>query len=119
VLAAVAGQVYALERIPELARELSRDSGVLVFTTQRSNASTAHTAGTNSRLPRNPGRRRRPRGAEALIDQLAAGGRLVLPIGTETEQRLIRITRAPEGVTTEDFGPCQFVKLIGRYGWEK
>ena len=49
VLAAVAGQVFALERIPELAREAQARLGVWAYTTPRSNASTAHMAGTNSR----------------------------------------------------------------------
>ena len=60
-----------------------------------------------------------PDAPKPLIDQLAVGGRLVIPVGTETDQRLIRVTRAPEKINTEDFGACQFVKLIGRYGWER
>ena len=60
-----------------------------------------------------------PDAPKPLIDQLAVGGRLIIPVGTETEQRLIRVTRTPEGMINEDFGPCQFVKLIGRYGWER
>ena len=48
-----------------------------------------------------------PEAPKPLIDQLAIGGRLVIPVGTETEQRLIRLTRAPEEVITEDFGACR------------
>ena len=60
-----------------------------------------------------------PDAPKPLIDQLAVGGRLIIPVGTETEQRLIRVTRTPEGMINEDFGACQFVKLIGRFGWER
>ncbi|MGH9846842.1 MAG: protein-L-isoaspartate O-methyltransferase family protein, partial [Blastocatellia bacterium] len=56
---------------------------------------------------------------DPLIEQLAIGGRLVIPVGTVKEQRLLRITRTEDGTTMEDFGACQFVRLIGRHGWAK
>jgi protein-L-isoaspartate(D-aspartate) O-methyltransferase len=52
-----------------------------------------------------------------LVDQLAMGGRLVLPVGSEDEQRLIKITRTEKGAKSEDLGPCRFVKLVGHHGW--
>jgi len=55
---------------------------------------------------------------QPLIDQLAMGGRLVIPVGNSFAQDLIRITKVEEGVKKEDLGGCRFVKLIGRYGWE-
>lgn len=120
VLAAVAGQVFALERIPDLAREAQarlRSLGI-------HNAAIKCFDGTYGWNEFAPYRgilvaAAAPEAPKALIDQLAIGGHLVIPIGTETDQRLIRITRTPEGIITEDFGPCQFVKLIGRFGWEK
>lgn len=120
VLAAVAGQVFALERIPDLAREAQarlRSLGI-------HNAAIKCFDGTYGWNEFAPYRgilvaAAAPEAPKALMDQLAIGGHLVIPIGTETDQRLIRITRAPEGIITEDFGPCQFVKLIGRFGWEK
>ena len=54
---------------------------------------------------------------QPLVDQLAVGGRLVIPVGSEKEQRLLRITRTETRIKTEDFGPCQFVRLIGQHGW--
>src|SRR5690606_32456159 len=53
-----------------------------------------------------------------LLEQLAIGGRLVIPAGGEEQQRLWRITRAAEAdYTREDLGPVRFVPLIGRAGW--
>lgn len=53
-----------------------------------------------------------------LLDQLAVGGRLVIPTGNETEQRLMRITKRTDGeMETETSVGCRFVPLIGRQGW--
>jgi protein-L-isoaspartate(D-aspartate) O-methyltransferase len=120
VLSQVAGQVFALERIPELAREAQARLSLLGI----HNATIKCFDGTYGWNEFAPYRgilvaAAAPEAPKALIDQLAVGGHLVIPIGTETDQRLIRITRAPGEIITEDFGPCQFVKLIGRFGWEK
>jgi protein-L-isoaspartate(D-aspartate) O-methyltransferase len=120
VLAAVAGQVFALERIAELAREAQarlRRLGIYNVTVKCFDG----TYGWNEFAPYRAilVAAAAPDAPKPLIDQLAVGGRLILPVGTETEQRLIRVTRTPEGVINEDFGACQFVKLIGRYGWER
>ena len=53
---------------------------------------------------------------QPLVDQLAVGGHLVLPVGDENAQRLIRVTRTPEGLRQEDHGGVKFVPLIGRHG---
>jgi protein-L-isoaspartate(D-aspartate) O-methyltransferase len=55
---------------------------------------------------------------QPLIDQLAIGGRLVIPVGDAFVQDLFRVTKTEEGVRKEDLGGCRFVKLIGKYGWE-
>jgi protein-L-isoaspartate(D-aspartate) O-methyltransferase len=55
---------------------------------------------------------------QSFLDQLAMGGRLVIPIGDAYIQDLIRVTKTEEGIKKEDLGGCRFVKLIGRYGWE-
>ncbi len=56
---------------------------------------------------------------QPLIDQLAVGGRLVIPVGDAFVQDLIRVTKTGEGIKKEDLGGCRFVKLIGKYGWEE
>lgn len=54
-----------------------------------------------------------------LVAQLAAGGRLVLPVGDQYSQTLVRIVKQRDGsCTIEDSIGCRFVKLIGRHGWE-
>ena len=55
---------------------------------------------------------------QPLIDQLAIGGRLVIPVGDAFVQDLFRVTKIEEGIKKEDLGGCRFVKLIGKYGWE-
>jgi precorrin-6B methylase 2 len=61
-----------------------------------------------------------PRIPEALLDQLAPGGQLVMPVGTEQNlQHLIRVTRQQDATyTQEEFGAVRFVPLIGAQGWE-
>jgi protein-L-isoaspartate(D-aspartate) O-methyltransferase len=52
-----------------------------------------------------------------LLEQLRVGGRLVVPLGPEESQTLMRIRRGEEGFHEEALGECRFVKLIGRHGW--
>ncbi len=53
-----------------------------------------------------------------LLSQLIPGGRLVLPMGEEELQTLVKVSKEPSGLREEYFGECRFVKLRGRYGWE-
>ena len=53
-----------------------------------------------------------------LVQQLAEGGSLVLPLGEADLQGLARIRRDAAGLQVDYFGECRFVKLIGEYGWE-
>jgi protein-L-isoaspartate(D-aspartate) O-methyltransferase len=53
-----------------------------------------------------------------LLDQLRLGGRLVVPMGEEELQTLVRVWREPQGLREEYFGECRFVKLSGAYGWD-
>ncbi len=60
-----------------------------------------------------------PEVPKAYIDQLKDGGRLVIPVGGEFLQELVRIRRKGGTTVTEDLGGCKFVKLVGRHGWEE
>jgi protein-L-isoaspartate(D-aspartate) O-methyltransferase len=50
---------------------------------------------------------------DALIKQLKIGGRLIVPIGPEGEQQLVRFTRREQRVEREPLGPVAFVPLLG------
>jgi protein-L-isoaspartate(D-aspartate) O-methyltransferase len=54
-----------------------------------------------------------------LIDQLAPGGRLVMPIGEPADvQDLIKVVKRPDGsLVEENLGSVRFVPLIGEEGW--
>jgi len=60
-----------------------------------------------------------PEVPRALLEQLAPGGRLVVPVGPDLrDQRLLRVTKQPDGSTeTEDLGGVRFVPLIGAGGF--
>jgi protein-L-isoaspartate(D-aspartate) O-methyltransferase len=49
---------------------------------------------------------------QALLEQLADGGRLVIPVGTDREQQLLRITRRGERLERETLGAVTFVPLL-------
>jgi protein-L-isoaspartate(D-aspartate) O-methyltransferase len=53
-----------------------------------------------------------------LVQQLAIGGRLVIPVGDDTRQMMLRITRASENeYEREELADFKFVPLIGEKGW--
>jgi protein-L-isoaspartate(D-aspartate) O-methyltransferase len=119
VLSQVAAQVYAIERIGDLAREAqARIRQLEIY-----NATVKCFDGTLGWAANAPydgilvaagG----PTIPEPLIAQLKVGGRLVVPVGESREaQRLIRVIRTQSGTRQEDHGPCAFVPLIGQHGW--
>jgi protein-L-isoaspartate(D-aspartate) O-methyltransferase len=50
---------------------------------------------------------------DALLKQLAPGGRMIVPVGPEGQQQLLRLTRRESGITRENLGPVAFVPLLG------
>jgi len=56
---------------------------------------------------------------QKLLDQLAEGGRMVVPIGNQHSQDLIKYTKDKRGVHKTNLGGCRFVKLIGAHGWKE
>jgi len=54
----------------------------------------------------------------ALVDQLADGGRLVVPISGEEADVLTLLRRTGDRVETKNLGPCRFVPLIGEEGFD-
>jgi protein-L-isoaspartate(D-aspartate) O-methyltransferase len=118
VLSQVCGELYSVERIPALAQravELLATLGYHNVHVRVGDGSLGWPQAApflgivvSAAAPRIP----RP-----LVEQLAVGGRLVLPLGEEESQTLVRLQRTGEGLREECMGECRFVKLIGTYGW--
>jgi protein-L-isoaspartate(D-aspartate) O-methyltransferase len=121
VLAAMGARVFTVERIPQLAAraravlaELGLDprvrvvegDGTLGWPAAAPYDGIVVTAGA-PQIPR------------PLLEQLALGGCLVLPMGEEDVQTLVRLRRGLQGLTEEYLGDCRFVKLRGTYGWSE
>lgn len=58
-----------------------------------------------------------PEVPRALLNQLAMGGRLVIPVGSRDLQELVRIVKTPQGAKRHNLGPCRFVPLLGSAAW--
>jgi len=54
---------------------------------------------------------------DSLVDQLAEGGRLLIPVGPRDAQELVRVIRSGETRAVRSLGPCRFVPLIGEGAW--
>ena len=59
-----------------------------------------------------------PAAPQALLDQLAEGGRLVIPIASGESDLLTVLRRQGEEIFSQTIGPCRFVPLIGEQGFE-
>ncbi|PYS47901.1 MAG: protein-L-isoaspartate O-methyltransferase [Acidobacteria bacterium] len=120
VLAQLAAQVYAIERIGDLAREAQariRQLGIYNATVKCFDGTLGWSAHSpyDAILVAAGG----PEVPEPLLAQLKIDGRLVIPVGdTREAQRLVRVIRTDKGYTREDHGACAFVPLIGHYGWK-
>ena len=55
---------------------------------------------------------------DALLDQLATGGRMVIPVGSRHFQELCKIIKGTEKNHIQKLGGCRFVSLIGENAWE-
>jgi protein-L-isoaspartate(D-aspartate) O-methyltransferase len=53
----------------------------------------------------------------ALLDQLAEGGRLVVPVGSLEHQELLLLSKQNGVIATKHLDACQFVPLVGKDGW--
>ncbi|GBE15541.1 protein-L-isoaspartate O-methyltransferase [bacterium BMS3Abin14] len=120
VLAELSCKVYSVERIPSLAGQARKtlDSlgykNILVRLSDGSLGWPEYapfdrimvTAGAPS-IP------------EPLVEQLAEGGILVVPVGSSLSQELVQVTRKQDGsVSQRKMGGCVFVRLVGKHGWE-
>jgi protein-L-isoaspartate(D-aspartate) O-methyltransferase len=119
VLGVLAKKVYTIERIPQLADEarkildqLGLDNIEIVGDGSKGLKEHAPydrilvTAGSPS-VP------------QVLVEQLADGGRLIIPVGPASMQMLTVVTRHGSEIETHEVGGCVFVPLVGMYGWEQ
>jgi protein-L-isoaspartate(D-aspartate) O-methyltransferase len=56
---------------------------------------------------------------DILVEQLALGGKLVIPVGDRFSQSLKRVIKTRVGITSENHTGCRFVDLIGEHGWSE
>jgi len=59
-----------------------------------------------------------PKIPQPLLDQLAEGGRMIIPIGDKYSQELIKVTKVKNDYKKKNLGGCRFVDLIGVHGWK-
>jgi protein-L-isoaspartate(D-aspartate) O-methyltransferase len=119
VLAELAAQVFSMERLPSLAQAAEQALSSLGYT----NVQVRVADGTLGWLEEAPFdailvTAGSPQVPPPLVEQLAVGGRLVIPVGDSYTQTLTRVRRTAEGLKYEYLGGCRFVKLIGKHGWE-
>jgi protein-L-isoaspartate(D-aspartate) O-methyltransferase len=120
VLSLLAGEVYTVERRPELAEEAERrlhSLGYLnihVFSGDGTDGLPAYAPFDAIAVPAAAPWVPRP-----LREQLAEGGRLVIPVGGQREQVLLRVTRSGHETRAERICEVRFVPLIGEHAWEQ
>jgi protein-L-isoaspartate(D-aspartate) O-methyltransferase len=119
LLGMLAARVYSLERVPELAKRAIRrirDQGLDNVKIQAFDGTVGWSeVAPFDRILVTAGA---PAAPPPLLDQLAAGGRMVIPEGDRTLQRLVVYARDDRGKLRRKLGePVAFVPLIGRHGW--
>jgi protein-L-isoaspartate(D-aspartate) O-methyltransferase len=118
LLAKLAGHVYSVERLRELSARARTVLDALRFTNIALLVGDG-TIGWSRYAPYDAilVSAAAPGVPQALLDQLADGGRMLIPIGDRNEQVLTLFERTVDGVRREDITACTFVPLLGRFGW--
>jgi protein-L-isoaspartate(D-aspartate) O-methyltransferase len=119
VLAQIAFRVYTIERLHSLYIKARKLFDRLEF----HNIVTRYSDGTTGWKDESPFdaiivTAGAPEIPALLVNQLAPGGRMVIPVGNQYSQDLIKLVRdARGGVQQANLGGCRFVKLVGEHGW--
>jgi protein-L-isoaspartate(D-aspartate) O-methyltransferase len=118
LLSLLADQVFSIERIPPLA---DRARNALALAGLR-NVTVLVGDGTLGWRPFAPYdailvSAASPEIPHPLVDQLAVGGRMVVPVGNKEAQTLVMVRREPDGVHTTPIGDARFVPLLGEFGF--
>jgi protein-L-isoaspartate(D-aspartate) O-methyltransferase len=120
LLSHLAAQVFSIERVPALyeqAREILRQldvrnvsmllgDGTIGWREYAPYDAILVSAGAPPDVP------------TPLVDQLAEGGTLLIPLGTKDEQVLVSFERRDGTVVRRDIAPVRFVPLLGTHGWQ-
>jgi protein-L-isoaspartate(D-aspartate) O-methyltransferase len=118
LLAHLAGHVYSVERL----RELSARARTVLDSLRFANIALLVGDGTIGWSRYAPYQAilvsaASPGVPQALLDQLAEGGRMLIPVGDRNEQVLTLFEKMGDQVRREDITACTFVPLLGRFGW--
>ena len=118
LLAQLAAQVFSIERVPALfdrARDLLQQIGVRNVSLLLGDG----TLGWRDYAPYDGivVGAAAPEVPAPYVEQLAEGGRLVIPVGDRDEQVLAVFTKRGDGLERRDVGPVRFVPLLGTHGW--
>jgi protein-L-isoaspartate(D-aspartate) O-methyltransferase len=120
VLAQIAYRVYTVERIRSLylqARRLFDELRLFNIVTRYADGSKGwEEEGPFDAIIVTAGA---PMVPAILLNQLTVGGRLVVPVGNQHSQDLVKIVKEKTGVRQENLGGCRFVKLVGEHGWKE
>ncbi len=120
VLAAIAFRVYTIERKHTLLVKTRQLFDKLCY----HNIVTRYSDGTSGWKEESPFdaiivTAGSPKIPATLVEQLAVGGRLVMPVGDQHAQDLIKLVKDQNGIQTTNLGGCRFVKLVGEHGWRE
>ena len=119
VIAEIVDEVYGIERHEELATTADQRLKRLGY----GNVEICHGDGTRGWDEKAPFdaivvAAAGPKIPDSLKNQLAIGGRMVIPVGSTTyDQSLVRITRTRSGFEQEKLEAVRFVPLVGKEGW--
>ena len=118
VLAELAKWVVTVERHPELAQKAAETLQKLGYANVEVHLAEAK-LGWQHKAPYNAivVSAGAPTVPKDLLDQLAVGGRLIIPVGTRHEQNLLKVTKKEHDTAIQDLGACRWVPLIGQTAW--
>jgi protein-L-isoaspartate(D-aspartate) O-methyltransferase len=120
ILAELAQKVVTVECIPELAESAKQVLDKLGYSNIE-----IHVAGKTLGWPEGAPydaiivSAGAPSVPQVLLEQLTWEGRLVIPVGSQWQQDLLKVTKLRKGNRIESLGGCYFVPLIGEGAWEK
>jgi protein-L-isoaspartate(D-aspartate) O-methyltransferase len=119
ILGELASEVWTMERHEELAMKATAILQNLGYT----NVHVVHGDGSRGLPKQVPFTKilvaaAAPRIPETLIEQLADGGKMILPVGSREEQQLQLVRKVGDQIAVTNEELCRFVPLLGEQGWQ-